>query len=266
MTATGPIYPEKHPEYSEGAWTDINDNGVAVGYGGLSFFASYMIPAIYKNGVATYLPRDGDLMYMGINNSEQILGIQPDVTGFDANYDIYLVENGVKKKLSSDRRMSHFGVAINNHGDVIYNEKSTRGNAYWNHNGIERKLLIPNDFGILDYRDESYASDINDNGWIVGGVQRNIPGGINNQVAFLAIDGQMHDLQTLSENYSDATKYTFSRVGGLNNRGQIVCRMYEKATQKYNFIRLDPVPEPATMTALAFGTLALMRRRKVRRD
>lgn len=102
--------------------------------------------------------------------------------------------------------------------------------------------------------DDSIARGINDNGQVVGYGQ--ITG--NSSVhAFLYDDEDMIDLNNLLPANSGWELYY---AHGINNLGQIIG--WGDINGESHAFLMTPVPEPATVSLLAFGGLALLRKRK----
>ena len=74
------------------------------------------------------------------------------------------------------------------------------------------------------------------------------------------------ELSSLLDSQSQSLQYQITEVLDINNRGQIIAYGYRPGQQSWEGERflLEPVPEPATVAALAVGTLTLLRRRRVR--
>jgi probable HAF family extracellular repeat protein len=100
--------------------------------------------------------------------------------------------------------------AINNHGDIVGQSDTADGQDHlravrWRDGVITNLGTLPG--GSETFPSYSFATDINDNGEIVGN---------SNRHAFLWKDGVMTDLGTLG------SAFDFSAAYGINNLGQIV--------------------------------------------
>src|SRR5919107_1059220 len=164
---------------------------------------------------------DTDIYAEDLNNQGQAVGYSAyefeDETTYVYNEQAFLYENGVTKDLGKLPEVTEENAAasgVNRSGAVIGRAIGTDGNykAFrWPYGGPIEPL------DMLSGHTESYASDINDLGDVAGGwvyAQKEGYGGLGK--AFLYKDGQMKNLDTLSNYYDDMY------VGGLNDTGQIV--------------------------------------------
>jgi len=112
------------------------------------------------------------------------------------------------------------------------------------------------DLGVLANTTATQATDINNNGWIVGRAIGHGPDGI--QTSFLYRDGQMVDLMSLIPSDSGwemlFTAESVSDAGFITGTG-----IYQGETRAF---RMAPVPEPATLVGVSIGAIALVRRRR----
>jgi len=102
----------------------------------------------------------------------------------------------------------------------------------------------------------SMAFAINNLGDTVGSSA--IPSGINH--AFLYTSGTMKDLNSM---IPAGTGWTLVQAYDINDNGQIIGQATD-GVNTHGFL-LTPVPEPATLSLLALGGLAMMRRRRHRK-
>ena len=98
-------------------------------------------------------------------------------------------------------------------------------------------------------------SDINENGQIVGGY---LAAG-NAWPPFLCQDGHIYNL---TDFILDGSGYEFGWAYGINDLGQIVCEAEHLDSGERHAILLTPIPEPATLSLLAVGAVALLKRKR----
>ena len=106
--------------------------------------------------------------------------------------------------------------------------------------------------GTLPGCTQSYACGVNNIGQIVGWAQNDTSGTAH---AFLYTGGQMLDLGV------DLMNTITSGAIAINDAGQIAGHGLDGSGQEHGFL-LTPTPEPATLSMLALGGLALLRRRR----
>jgi probable HAF family extracellular repeat protein len=143
-------------------------------------------------------------------------------------------------------------VDINAHGQVVgsaNNKKYVLGNG--NTVLLDEAFLWENGtvtpLGTLGYDSHAYA--INDNGQIVGDAN----------YACIWDGGVIHDLTEMIVN---APGWELTTAYDINELGQIVGVGFDPSTHQQHGFLLTPIPEPATLSLLALGALALLGRRR----
>ncbi|MDZ5460515.1 DUF3466 family protein [Azohydromonas lata] len=139
--------------------------------------------------------------------------------------------------------------AINNAGDVVGTESF---------DGSSRVLLYSH--GAVQAIEPIYAGgslssyDINERGWIVGGLNQPIGGGSLQGNAYLYRDGTVHNLNDL---LTPAARSDWQLIfaTGINERGQVVGVGLTNG-RAVGFIA-TPVPEPASVTLMLAGLMTV---------
>ena len=140
---------------------------------------------------------------------------------------------------------------INNAGQIVGWSESSAGKYHaFLYGGGQMQYL-----GALPGCTNSGAAGINDAGQIVGWCSGTNYGSSSRQ-AFLYSSGQMLDLGALMG-------FPHANALAINNVGQIVGCAYDANGQEHGFL-LTPTPEPATLSMLVLGGLAMLRRRRGR--
>ena len=265
--------------------TGINDNGEIIGYAGQA-------PTGYTEaaGAITNLTPLGTARPADINNSGQITGSYVDpVSGHDR---AFIYSGGAIQNLGVVAPMTDSGgVALNESGDVA-------GNMYYS-NQCQAFVYAAGSMRIINTTSYCQAAGINSSRQVVGRIAGSqwegffydyasdaltvvppLPGCIQSSLAGINDGGQAVGC-SLSESQDFATLYT--RDGGLvdlnslispasgwqlawataiNDQGQIIgIGSLQGYGSPQSFI-LTPIPEPATLSLLALGGLAMFRRRK----
>ncbi|MCX5653807.1 MAG: PEP-CTERM sorting domain-containing protein [Planctomycetota bacterium] len=138
--------------------------------------------------------------------------------------------------------------AINDHGEVVgfRGADAARRATYWD--AVGNLTILPDLYGRF-----CEANDINNLGDIVGTQQK----ADGTWRPLLWKDGQVYDLLNIT---TVPAGYTIETALAINDSEQIVCWAWNQSGE-HRLIRLDVIPEPATLTLVALGGLAMMRRR-----
>ena len=241
--------------YSEGTMTaiggasarSINDRGQIVGIydtwsGG---FASFTTSFFYSNGTMSILvPTYNDASWAtSLNNNAVVVG------GHDGGFyhPSMLVAWPAEKPDGTPYLPSIPGIAwaINDSDQVVGSLET--GHAFLYSDGIMLDLGTLGGGG-------SGAWNINEHGQVVG-LSYTASG---EEHAFLYSDGVMSDLNAMIPGDSG---WTLLEAADINENGQIVGKGIAPNGRQHAFL-LTPVPEPATLSLLALGGLAVIRRRR----
>ena len=201
-----------------GAASDINDNGVIVGYSQTENFTAF-VPTTWNGTIATALPllggdTDGDAH--GVNNRGAIVGDSSKMFG---HTHAVLWRNGKVIELDTpggpngrDARDS-IAYGINSQGAIVgksdIGETDNSHAVWWDTN------LQVHDLGTLAGADRSEASAINDKGVIVGYSERGVGDVIQHAVAWE--NGVMRELKMLPGHLQ-------SHATAINRSGTVVGR------------------------------------------
>ena len=265
--------------------TSLNSRGQVVGWSGRS---DGQVRAFqWENGSMTDLGTlGGSSQATGINASGSVTGYSDTGNG---TYHAFLHQNGSMLDLGTLGGARSYGVAINNLGQVVGGSDDAGGNYLpflWS-NGT----MVPLGSNIVNVR------DINDAGLVVGetflsGEQHaglfdgkttldlgTLGGSYSSATAingagqvvglstdasgdygvFLWSEGRMTDVG--SRLTPDSQGWTLSIASDINDSGQIVG--YGTINGKAHAYLATPVPEPASLAALAVSLGVLLRRRRV---
>ena len=222
----------------------INDAGQIAGESGAQAF-------LYSGGQTQYL---GTLpgytwgtMPQAINNSNQVVGYSMSGGGGSPRH-AFLYAGGQMQDLGTLSGKSESSASgINDAGEIVGYSSADYGSlphAFLYTGGQMR------DLGTLGGTSSS-ASDINNVGQVIG--NSTTTGGSTH--AFVYSGGVMTDLNSLID---PSSVWTLTQATASNDLGQIVCMDGELS----HVLLLTPVPEPATLSLLVLGGLAMLRRWK----
>jgi probable HAF family extracellular repeat protein len=196
------------------------------------------------------LPGDVKSFAYGLNNAGQVVGQSESSRGA---LQAFLYSGGQMQALGTIAGgFSSIAYGINDSGQVVGDSDTDSGawHAFLYSGGQV------NDLGTLG-GSESHGTGINSLGQVVG--YSNYLTGSGNDHAFLYSNGAMIDLNTLID---PSSGWTIDQAYAINDEGQIVGDGVNSAGQWDAFL-LTPTPEPATLSLLALGGLAILRRRPV---
>ena len=202
---------------------------------------------IWEDGIMNELGTAGTFPY-GINENGQVVGTK-NILGATYPYAFIWEGDGLvdlnTKAAGSSWNLLH-AHSINNNGEIVgQGIKDGKVPAFLYSNGAVTNL------GTLEDNTHSAAQSINEIGQVVGNsysfeVERK---------AFLWEQGEMYYLGDLLG--LDSGWDYLERASAINNNGYIVGRGYKDGDQHAFLL----IPEPTTLLLLAFGGLALRRRR-----
>lgn len=145
----------------------------------------------------------------------------------------------------------YYGLDVNNAGQVLvhymtYGPGASRADFIYQ-DGHYTRLPLDTDQRF----DSGGGRDINELGWVVGQRSFETPDGApRDQRAFLYLDGQVHDLDSLLRP-QDEQRWQLFEAHALNDRGQIIGMGYLNGRQ-HHFLA-TPVPEPSAVVLLCAG-------------
>ena len=225
----------------------INNSNVIVGYADDT--SGNMRAVTFSGGVATALnlPGTGYSLANAVSNSGIIVG-ESSVNPDGINPIAFRYSNGVATQISLfGGGTRSYALGVNDAGTVV-----GFGNSVLGERGFVATGNSPMSIGVLPGFTGSRARAINNFGVVVGSVSK--PG---EGRAVIFSGGVLTDLNSLLPSGSG---WTLLEATGINDAGQITgSGLFDDGVR--GFV-LTPVPEPATMTALGLGVLALLRRRK----
>ena len=241
--------------YDNGAVTDLGTLGGASSQAtaidsqgdviGSSFVDSNTFHAfLYSNGVMKDIDTvDGNTTAIAVNNNDQVLINLPNFAGVR-----YYSNGSVVNPVPSYATYSD-GVAMNSHGDVVGNlQVGNSSHAFLYSNGLFTDLET-----LFDPSASTYATDINDDGEILGRVS--LPN--NTQYVFLDSNGTIYDLN----NYVTGLPPNWTLSGATFYPGTsdlLATAFYGSRTTTF----LLSVPEPGAVFLTLIAPLFLLRRRR----
>lgn len=202
-----------------------------------------------------------------INDSGQIVGgseiLNSGDTGIRYPLHAFLYDGTMHDLGSLPNRNCSYATAINEIGQIVggsenYDGSSSIGGLPTGNGAVHAFLYydgVMHDLGALPGWENSFATDINDTGQIVGYAEATTMGDGGNDPwrAFLYDGTTMLNLNDLIDPSSGWTLY---RAWGINNSGQIFGTGANALGQSRDFL-LMPVPEPSSMLCLGAAVLAL---------
>ncbi len=228
-----------------GTATGINTSGQIVGVSGSDAF-------LYSGGQMKDLGTLpgytwGSYAY-GINTSGQVVGESATQGGVGGPQHAFLYSGVQMQDLQTLGGTSSCAYGINDAGQIVgYADTAAGVSDAFLYSGGKMQ-----DLGTLGGTSSS-AEGINKSGQVVGGFVT--AGGSFH--AFLYSGGVMSDLNSLIDSSSG---WTIQSADAINDSGQIAC-LGTTGTLGHVLL-LTPTPEPATVSLLALGGLALLRRRR----
>ena len=215
----------------------INDAGQIVG--SRTYFNAYFLDGNTYSEIDDKEPYD-------INALGEVAGMTR--VGSNAGRRAFLWDNGgAFVELSTLAGTESGARGINDRGQIVGYSRGVDGNDHavlW-----ENDTIV--DLGLLGGT-QAVASDINESGQIVG-ISNTSDGSWH---AFLYDQGQMYDLNDLV----DAVGYRLEHARAINDHGHIAVSAQEELSGEWRVLLV--VPEPATLSLLGLGGLAVLRRRR----
>jgi len=226
---------------------DVNDHDQVVGRS--TDETHDMRAFIWENGVTTDLGTLGGqyAWATAINNSGQVVGYSDaDPDDHSSAIQTYIWEDGEMRSLVPD---GGYGAAwdINDAGQVVGASSVDGWPCAFRWSESEGMIALP---GLGEFEDEAYA--INNSGDIVGFGYASYPE--INPHALLWKDDELIDLKELME----PTGWNLFEARDINDQGWIVGYGHNPEGKMRAFML---IPEPASIMLLAFGFLAMRRRR-----
>ncbi len=234
--------------------TDLGFQGYAIGINDVG-----QIVGMNTNGHA-FLYSNGQMQDLGtlpgctvstgfsVNISGQVVGVSQSSNGLSSQ--AFLYSGGQMQAIGTLGGTYSWAYGINNAGQIVGQNSTASGYLHaFLYSGGQMQ-----DIDTIGSED-SCAYGINSEGQVVGEVAHPFFGTEYTFHAFLYSNGTMTDLNTL---IASSSGWTLIQANAINDEGQIVGIGTNPAGQEDAFL-LTPTPEPATLTLLALGGLALVR-------
>jgi probable HAF family extracellular repeat protein len=226
----------------------INGSGQIAGHGIASNGDAHAFRWTATGGVQDLGALWGESWANGINNAGVVVGYS------GPEHAVTWSASGEIHDLGTLGGTYSYGLGINNNGQVV----GTTGNTH-NARGSDHAFLYTPGVGMQDLGTlggaYSEAEGINDSGQVVGYAAT---GGGSEHAFIWTSSGGMQDLNGLIDPTSG---WVLERAAAINSLGQLAGNGIGPDGLDGVFL-LTPIPEPATLSLLSLGAMALVRRRR----
>ena len=236
-------------------FTQINDDGIAVGVAELDYFGTVRWGVRYDTRTGEYqLGRNEsghvDELYWSINNAGQILS---GANGwiFTGNDTFLHRTDGTIQQLPGGIPQRFLLTEQGNYLFQNYNGGVRLKPSIWT-NGVTRELKTDPRFPAAD----ALFTASSDNGSFIG----SFDGGVTNRF-FVGMGDTMYNLSDYLMTTGEMANFKVSQVLSINRSGQILC-VGDQSSTVGGYYLLQPVPEPGTWLAVGAGLVILSRRRR----
>ena len=247
----------------------INNHGHVVGKAQTSTanYHAFLYDGVLMQDLST-LPGGLNSEAGDINDSGQIVGgseiLNSGDTGITYPLHAFLYDGAMHDLGSLPNRNSSYATAINNRGQIVggsenYDNSSSIGGLPTGNEAVHAFFYYDgtmHDLGALPGWENSFATDVNDAGQIVGRAEAATmgDGGQDPWRAFVYDGTTMLNLNDLID---PASGWSLYYAWGINNSGQIFGTGANALGQSHSFL-LEPVPEPSSMVCLGTAILVLV--------